>query len=432
MLKAKWSQFSLTFWVTLSTVLTAVPLALSAVAVHLLFSYGVVAAYDDVTRRYREHLGPVHQLEMALWEAHSHADHYLETQEIGALADYKRSRGIIAARFDRLRDRLDGLQAEQATLARARAHWSRSDELAWPALTSSRQLETRTADVVEDELALALAEMRKVRVALGEDVAADHLAAAAAFRRSTWLSAIAGVVSLATLIAGVVLISRIMLRNVDRLVRGARKFAAGDREHVIDIRVPIELREVASEFNRMIGRIREAEDALAAEARQDPLTGLPNRRSFEVAATDAVARLLRFEEPFALVMFDIDHFKHVNDTHGHAAGDAVLRAVGAAVAGTIRAVDKAFRVGGEEFAVLIAATDVTGATLAAERLRRTIAETVVSTSGTEIVVTASFGVAPACAGGTIDELCREADGALYEAKTSGRNRLVVAAPPEVA
>jgi len=85
----KWTERSLSFWVTISIILTALPLAASAVAVHLLFSRDVIAAYDDVAARYRDHIGPTHQLEVALWEAHAHADQYLETREEASLAAYR-------------------------------------------------------------------------------------------------------------------------------------------------------------------------------------------------------------------------------------------------------------------------------------------------------------------------------------------------------
>jgi diguanylate cyclase (GGDEF)-like protein len=221
-----------------------------------------------------------------------------------------------------------------------------------------------------------------------------------------------------------------MLRNVHRLVEGARRFAQGDRKHRIEIGVPPELREVAEEFNRMIGKIDEAEGALAAQARRDPLTGLENRRAFDEAIDGALARMRRLGEQFVVVAIDVDHFKKVNDTYGHGAGDDVLRSIGSTLSTSIREVDRAFRIGGEEFVVLLADVDIARASTAAERLHTQIGTTSVSTTGTQLRVTASFGLAQASATSTAPALLRAADSALYAAKAAGRNRIEVA--PSVA
>jgi diguanylate cyclase (GGDEF)-like protein len=242
------------------------------------------------------------------------------------------------------------------------------------------------------------------------------------------VSGVAAFISLLMIAAGVTVISRIMVRNVQRLLEGARKFAAGDREHRIEIGVPPELREVAEEFNRMIDKIDEAEEALEQLARRDPLTGLDNRRAFDEAIQHAMARMRRYGEQFYVVALDVDHFKKVNDTHGHAAGDEVLCAVSSTLRSTIREVDRVFRIGGEEFVVLLTDVDARGALIATDRLRSRIAARVVSTGGNALQVTASFGLAQALMTSTPAELLRAADTALYAAKANGRNR-IEAAPP---
>jgi diguanylate cyclase (GGDEF)-like protein/PAS domain S-box-containing protein len=171
---------------------------------------------------------------------------------------------------------------------------------------------------------------------------------------------------------------------------------------------------------------RLVEEALAAVASLDPMTGLNNRRPFDNSVRGAFARLRRLGQPFVLLTLDIDHFKKVNDTYGHSAGDDVLRAIGRTITASIREVDEAFRIGGEEFAVILAGVDMTGARLTAERLRAAIAGTTVSTEGVKVLVTASIGLAPAESAMQPEELVRSADRALYAAKAGGRNRTVVA------
>jgi diguanylate cyclase (GGDEF)-like protein len=132
----------------------------------------------------------------------------------------------------------------------------------------------------------------------------------------------------------------------------------------------------------------------------------------------------------AAILFDIDRFKRINDAHGHAVGDEVLRSLARIVASTGRESDVAGRVGGEEFAILLPHTDAENAKELAERLREQLEQSVVHLDRGEIKFTASFGVAQMGAGcESLEALVAAADGALYEAKERGRNRVFVVALP---
>ena len=163
----------------------------------------------------------------------------------------------------------------------------------------------------------------------------------------------------------------------------------------------------------------------------DELTGAQTRRAFMVHGDQAISRSERYNHPLSLITFDIDHFKLVNDTHGHAAGDETLRFVAGCCRAELRSFDVFGRLGGEEFAVLVPEQGATRASAIAERLRKRIAATVVRLRTGPLRVTASFGVAEHMRHGSVADLLAEADAALYLAKRSGRNQTVTAPPVRI-
>jgi diguanylate cyclase (GGDEF)-like protein len=161
----------------------------------------------------------------------------------------------------------------------------------------------------------------------------------------------------------------------------------------------------------------------------DWLTGLYNRRHFESLAQAELARSQRYMRPMTVMMLDIDHFKDVNDTYGHAAGDRVLQALATVCLATKRDADVAARLGGEEFALLLPETTDTAAMQFAERLRQQIRDCAPIVEGEKLPITVSIGIAGASMTTSgFQPLLNNADQALYEAKRSGRNRVVVWRP----
>jgi diguanylate cyclase (GGDEF)-like protein/PAS domain S-box-containing protein len=175
---------------------------------------------------------------------------------------------------------------------------------------------------------------------------------------------------------------------------------------------------------RDISDKREAIETRRKSAFCDHLTGVANRRAFFDAAELELQRNRRAPRSTALVLVDADHFKCINDRHGHPGGDAVLRQLGLVLTATFRQVDVVARIGGEEFAVLLPSSTLAGAAAVAERLRQVVEAQVVSFEGASIAVTVSAGVA-ASDGVDLDleTLMKRADRALYAAKAGGRNRV---------
>lgn len=180
-----------------------------------------------------------------------------------------------------------------------------------------------------------------------------------------------------------------------------------------------ERRKIQREREKLIGELERL-------ATTDSLTKLGNRRSFFEHGEKLLKRNLRLQQPATLIMFDIDHFKRFNDTYGHAAGDEVLRQVGQAVQATQRGSDVNGRTGGEEFALLLDATDVDGAQQFAERLRKALRELRFENIDSDAGITVSLGIALWDGETSLEALLNRADKAMYEAKQKGRDRVEVA------
>lgn len=219
-----------------------------------------------------------------------------------------------------------------------------------------------------------------------------------------------------------------MLRKFRALLSAAQRMRGGD----LNARSGIphgeeELSQLARAFDEMAGALQQREQRLQEQAISDPLTGLYNRRYLAEFLPRELARAERSKLPVAVILLDLDHFKRVNDSYGHEAGDIVLTAIGALLRGNVRGSDIACRYGGEEFALILPETGVDAAARRAEDIRIAIYALSLSYAGKSLgKVTASFGVAvfPDHAQNT-DDLLRAADVALYAAKGEGRNRVVV-------
>lgn len=229
----------------------------------------------------------------------------------------------------------------------------------------------------------------------------------------------------------------LVIDDEDVAERRVASFNAGAEDYLATSMPPAELvARVASALRRhqRYRSMRTSRDRAMLAAVTDPLTGLYNRGYFREALDVEMRRATRYHRPLSLLLVDLDHFKRVNDTHGHLAGDEVLRIVSARMRGAIRGTDVVARYGGEEFVVLLPETGTDAAMVAAQHIHATVArEPVRTVQGLSLPITISVGVAcfPEQATAAI-ELVDRADAALYVAKSNGRNQIRSAAETGVA
>ena len=218
----------------------------------------------------------------------------------------------------------------------------------------------------------------------------------------------------------------LIVRPLDRLSLAATRVAAGDLEVDVPASGGGELAKLAGAFNDMVRRLRETREELERLSVTDALTGLANRRLLMAELERELRRSQRNENPLAILMLDVDHFKRFNDTHGHPAGDVVLIRLANTLRKCVREVDTVARYGGEEFLVMLPETPAAEAAQVSERIRSSTEQDRFTpdggTAALNVTVSVGYAVYPEH-GKTADALIAAADQALYRSKESGRNRV---------
>jgi diguanylate cyclase (GGDEF)-like protein len=229
-------------------------------------------------------------------------------------------------------------------------------------------------------------------------------------------------------------IVRALLGPLKLLLEGAEKVETGEYGHTIDLSnhpgAPEEMVHLVGAFNRMSDTVRRHVDTIQATSRTDQLTGICNRRHLLAEGYRIINMAIRAGKPCSCLMIDIDHFKLVNDNHGHPVGDRYLIHIAGCIAAATRDSDMTARYGGEEFVVLAPNANLDEARILAERIRATVAESPLRVPTGLLDNTVSIGVAeysmePEFGANVLEDMIEKADKALYRAKQFGRNRVEV-------
>jgi diguanylate cyclase (GGDEF)-like protein len=422
------------FVLAISIVLT--PLLVLAPVSYFSFQK-VVASFRTVAADATHHMHGAVVLENALLRAAMPANDYLIHGNTAERVKFAGLRREVDKAFAEL-ERDTSLNTTQVTHVRhAVALWKSAEGIADALLA--------TTDPVGNATAAALMEQMDARL----DEAAHHVAnvhheamtqiaeqtADAQNASQHALIVAASIFVLGVIISAVTALRlyRAVLTPVWRLENGVARLAAGDLSWRIKAVGDAEFAHLACAFNSMAANLEQARHALVDLSVRDALTGALNRRELERLLNTEIARANRYQRSFCLLIIDFDHFKLINDTYGHPAGDAVLRSVARLLQKSIRPSDHFARYGGEEFVILLPETAAAGMVQAAERIRALVANHPIEISEMQTVaVSVSVGVSAFPQHGTSPEaLIAAADKALYAAKRSGRNRVCVAAQDPV-
>lgn len=217
---------------------------------------------------------------------------------------------------------------------------------------------------------------------------------------------------------------------LEQLTKAAGAVAEGDLDITVAVKRHDELGKTTEVFNDMVMQLRHSRERLEQLSTTDALTQLANRRRIMEKLTLHLQRFRRNGTRFSVLLIDADHFKNINDTAGHVVGDEVLARLGDILKRLIRSVDAAGRYGGEEFLVILDETRTPEAVHTANRIRRTVEATTITSEQGTINFTVSIGVAEISAGEDEKRLIMRADNALYSAKHAGRNQTVAARSPD--
>ena len=408
------------------------PLAASAVGGYLLYHHVIARPLANVVHAQQAVLIPLEGLQVAFWNVSESVIDFALEGEARYADEARQELEQIDAAFDRLAAAAALIPECEVPVTAAREAWGLTADLARSLLRGGGGM-GRDIEAFEHTMGQSarLIEECLHQIRLWNE--RTHQRALTALGHADEIALGAFLLSALLMVLGVIVINRALVESIDKLVSGAMRISAGEREQPIEVSVPPELANVAGAFNAMTKKIVEQEEALSLAARTDGLTGLLNRREFDAVLAQEVVRTDRFGTTFGLILMDIDHFKVFNDSFGHPGGDAALRTVARLLQGTARASDRVCRIGGEEFAMILPGGNAQTVQDTAERVRAVIAaQRIDLPDGRQTDVTASFGTAVFPAGGvTAQDLFDAADKALYSAKSKGRNLVIAAIPPHV-
>lgn len=390
----------------------------------------VIGAFENVVQKTGADMHAVTGLQSLVLKAAMPANDYLIHGDPAERRNFARLSRETDQAFETVLGNYSELPEQQDTVRSAREEWHKARFIAEALLALSRPLWDAAAarDMQRMDAHVEKAQEILDRIhGLAQRRSTEQLVqASAVMRQVMFLIAAIFSVSLAMAAASGFGLARAILVPLRALEEGASRLGAGDLSQRVTVDGQDELKQLAGTFNAMAEKLQKNQAALEELSTHDGLTGLYNHREFQRQLKEEDERSRRYNRSFSLLMLDIDHFKRVNDTHGHQAGDAVLKGLGELLTRQARAIDRVCRYGGEEITVILPEADLETAANAAERLRAAVeAQPFDVNAGAPLRITVSVGVAswPAQAD-SAQTLLAAADAAMYVAKQGGRNRVI--------
>lgn len=422
-----------------SSVKTRLAIAMGAMFVPLLVMSGGalfylergISAFEKTENQALEELFPLTNLESLIVETSSPVKDYISSGDPGARNRFIRTSQEIDRTFVALLAMPSNPPEKQILLQASRKQWQQALAIgqtifAYPNPATN----PRAVQVAENfydrnfQAVISLDQLYKLLAHL--QIAENLNQAGYAKRQVRLIVAIAFLLGLGMAVITRTIVVRSILRPLSVLEKGVAQLGDGDFSHRIFLANQDELGQLAAAFNLMTQKLEQSQTALKNLATLDELTGLYNRREFNLQLKNELERSERFGRCFTLLLLDIDFFKKLNDTYGHQAGDEALRSIAALLKQEFRALDRVARYGGEEFIVILPETSSSTAYMVAERIRQVVSTYALSVNKETINVTVSGGLATFPEDGDSQEfLIRAADQALYAAKYSGRNKIII-------
>jgi two-component system, cell cycle response regulator len=389
-----------------------------------------IGQFERTENRRLEELFPLVQLNTLFEESNSIVRNTLYSNSVNNQARFEALNQNIDATLFSLLSNPSQLAEKRAVMLRVQQQWLQArrdaDVLFSGPTALNAAAKKEKINAFEDHITNAISDINQLEGLLSHLQTTDNLAQASQDKLHVRLIiAIVFMVAIAIVILSAKILSRHILVPLNLLQKGVDRFRDGDLSHRINLVTQDELSALASAFNAMAQTLEQSQAELKRLATVDGLTGVYNRREFNRWLTLEIERSHREYHPVSLVMVDIDHFKKLNDTYGHQAGDEALRHVGRLLKQEVRPGDHVARYGGEEFAIILPNASSADAFAVAERVRASIEAQVITLSREQsLTFTASLGFATFCIDKDTEETFgQRADQALYHAKHSGRNRV---------
>jgi len=405
-------------------------LALIAVNAVTLFNlYKALRLTDQVVENSIVEMHHAMLLQMSLAQAVMPPNDYLIHGNPKAREEFRAHISEVERNFDSLVPMTVMTAAQHQALATARRDWERAREMGDAILKTTSPVGNKVAAAQMEEfdqlIGSIIAQLDAIHHVAHSETEESHAILHDLKLEVTMIVLAFLAIGFAIAIAGFLVLNRLLFPPLQDLSRGMRLFSEGQHAHRITRNMPVELRELAEGFNAMAENLEAQHAELMRASSHDALTGCLNHGQFILDFDREFSRVNRYKDNLSLLMVDLDHFKSVNDTYGHPAGDIVLQKVAEAMDSQLRASDTLYRYGGEEFVILLPETDQRGALTVAESIRRKVADTAIVVDGQQTVtITVSIGVA--CFPQDTEnqeDLLKKADQAVYIAKNNGRNRV---------